>query len=54
MANRKRLLKEGVVKKAEINNHEVSKELADFFNKVLETLNKNKQILSGKWALLTR
>ncbi|WP_297703687.1 hypothetical protein [uncultured Eudoraea sp.] len=39
---------EGVVKNMSDEDNEVSKELAEFFNKVLSTLNKNKKILSGK------
>lgn len=39
---------EGVVKNTSEEDNEVSKELAEFFNKVLSTLNENEQILSGK------
>ncbi|MGB5430217.1 hypothetical protein, partial [Eudoraea sp.] len=39
---------EGVVKNMSDEDNEVSKELAEFFNKVLSTLNKNEKILSGK------
>jgi len=39
---------EGVVKNMSDEDNEVSKELAEFFNKVLATLNKNEKILSGK------
>ena len=39
---------EGVVNNITDENNEVSKELAEFFYKVLATFNNNKQILSGK------
>ena len=39
---------EGVIEDMPYGNTEVSKELAEFFNKVLSTLNENEQILSGK------
>ncbi len=39
---------EGVVKNMSDGDNEVSKELADFFNKVLSTLNENEKILKGK------
>jgi len=39
---------EGVVKNMPDQDNEVSKELAEFFNKVVDTFNKNTHILSGK------
>ncbi len=39
---------EGVVRNTDEEDNEISKELAEFFNKVLSTLNENEQILSGK------
>ncbi len=39
---------EGVVEKSSVENNEISKELAQFFNKIVDTLKENKQILSGK------
>ncbi len=39
---------EGVVEKSSVENNEISKELTQFFNKVVDTLKENKQILSGK------
>ena len=39
---------EGVVKNMSDQDNEVSKELAEFFNKVVDTFNENTHILSGK------
>ncbi|GAA4891740.1 hypothetical protein GCM10023311_15190 [Flaviramulus aquimarinus] len=39
---------EDVIKKSPLEENEVSKELVDFFNKVLSTFNENTHILSGK------
>ncbi|QOD60886.1 hypothetical protein H9I45_00095 [Polaribacter haliotis] len=45
---------ENLVKKSEVDNIEISEELAVFFFKVLETLEENKHILSGNFSDVDR
>ena len=42
---------EGIVENMPEGDNEVSIELAEFFNKVLDTFNENTHILSGKYPI---